>query len=426
MQKEEITKLFVVPAQVTPLGEEDDLGVITASLLEKLEVSKNEGLKDIYTDLKTAAADPIYNGRPRMLHISAVIVHEGINRNGDGFYADDLRKAVMEKKLFKDGYAGMIDVNHDFMPVGYWYDAEFITDPATNTAGILAKGAIWAWRFPEVADKILADQHRNGSVPVSMSCICKYEDIDFQIQEDGRLVMWNSNPVFVATTVLFDLEPGDGSARGVADEDPVQITERERVQTLLRAAAQRLNEQHKEKDMLEELKPVLAESLGENAEKVITQITTAISSLEQKIDARDTELETLTAAKAEIEGQNAELQTTIEEQSLTIAELKSANEKLQADLDAQAETIRAFEEKEAEDAKQQKIEARLSELSEGVLQRLAAKDQAVQDAIKNRWANQTDEEWEITKAEHALASTTTRDVLPNPGSKAKSLDDFIL
>ena len=427
MHIEHFTKNSIVNAEVTPLEGEEAFQTVTASLTETLSETSDESIVEMFEDLKTAAQDPILDGRPRMLHITAVIVHEGVNSNGDGFYAEDLQKAVSERKLFKDGYGGMIDINHDFTPVGYWYDAEYILDPATQTAGILAKGAIWAWRFPEVADKILADQHRNGTVPVSMTCICKSEDISYARDDEGRYVSWNRNPVFVATTMLFDTPAGDINARGVAEEDPVQITDRERQDSLLKAAAKTEDIHKTEDNMPEEIKALLDEKLeGLNAE-ALDQIKASISSLEDKLSARNDELDGLKTANADLTEQITDLQTTIDEQKLAIENLTSAKEDLEATVAEQKEAIDAFEAKEAEAALEAKKEARLADVSDSVRERMAAMDETKREAIVTRWAKQSDEEWEITKAEHALAVKKASDKpLPNAGGgREKSLTEYL-
>lgn len=412
----DLTKNLIVNAEVTPLEEEETFRTVQASVSQSMENLDDESLVDLFNDIKTASADPIVDGRPKMLHITAVIVHEGVNSNGDGFYAEDLQKAVSERKLFKDGYGGMIDINHDFMPVGYWYDAEYINDPATNTAGILAKGAIWAWRFPEVADKILADQHRNGNVPVSMTCICKSDDVTYARDEAGRFVSWNRNPVFVATTMLFDTQPGDINARGVAEEDPVQITEQERHQTLLRAAAQTDDNQLTEDIMPEEIKALLDEKLeGVNAE-ALSKIQAALESLEATLSARNDEIDSLKSANADLTAQITDLQTTIDEQTLAVSNLTSAKEGLEATVAEQKEAIDAFEAKEAELALEAKKESRLSDVSDSVREKMAAMEDTRRDAILIRWANQSDEEWEVTKAEHALVASPQTSDKPLPGA----------
>lgn len=428
-------KHIVIEAQVSPIEQEEQYQTVTANILEHVNdttFASNESMKGVFEDLKTAALDPVVSGRPRMLHITAIIVHEGVNHNNDGFYAQDLQTIVSERKLFKDGYGGMIDINHDLMPVGYWYDAEYITDPVTHTSGILAKGAIWAWRFPEIADKILAYQHRDGKVAVSMTCLCKDEDIKYETTLDGNWIQWVKDPVFVATTILLDQTPGDPNARGVADEDPIQITETERRSILFRAAANNDNSNIMEETMLDEFKPLLEEKLGDNANSVIDAINKAMSSLEERLDTRNTEIEALMAAKSELSEQNSTLQTQVEEQKLVIEELTAKKAELEGTTATLTAKVEEFEAAEAAAAFEKKKEARLAELSESVIERLNAKEQSVRDAIVERWASQTEDEWEITKAEHALAAASDTRVERLPGGArgydengANSLDKYI-
>lgn len=427
---------WTVDAKVTEITKDEEFSAIQASLATKLpEVS--EGFSESYAQqlqevVTTAALPPVVEGRPRMLHLTAVIVHEGVNKNGDGFVAEDLIEAVNNKKLFKMGYGGVIDVNHDFAPVGYWYDSEVVQDPQTGSTAILAKGAIWAWLYPQVADKILADQQRFGKVKVSMTCLAKAEDIVYEEDETGRLIQWNRNPVFVATTILFDQEPGDPLARGIAEEDPVILTDPEKKNTVLSSAAAENNEpliDSEDEMTLEEIKALLSEQLGDNADNVVSEITSKLEEFTSQIADKTNELSEAKNKIQELETTVADLNTQLEEARLFGEEQKELLATANQEVESLTERVSEFEAVEAERARQEIREARLNEVSESVRARLADKPEEIREAILDRWANQTDEEWEATKAEHALASTTESkndDRLPGAGAGGKrGIDQFI-
>src|SRR5437660_733537 len=110
------------------------------------------------------------DGKPRMLVISAWMAHEGRNLNGDAFVKEELQKVVKDG-LFAPPYAGMIDDDHDFTARGYWYKTSFAFDQAASKWGVLATGAIWAWRYADLADRLLTDMGNRGLIDVSMSVI---------------------------------------------------------------------------------------------------------------------------------------------------------------------------------------------------------------------------------------------------------------
>src|SRR5258705_11251306 len=111
-----------------------------------------------YEEIETAAKGffiasnaQFENGKPRMLFMNAWMAHEGRNLNGDAFVNEELRQRVREG-LFVPPFAGMIDLDHDFTARGFWYKAAYAFDEQANKWGILATGAVWAWRYPELAD----------------------------------------------------------------------------------------------------------------------------------------------------------------------------------------------------------------------------------------------------------------------------------
>lgn len=421
---------LVVDAQVRPIEATEDFEVVTAA-----ELAQKFPQAEFVDQLSLAAPAPIIDGKPRMLHISAVIVHEGVNRNSDQFIGDELRAAVQESKLFGDGYAGIIDVDHDFLPVGYWYKSEFVTDPKTETQGILAHGAIWAYLNPETADRILAQQHRDGFVRVSMAAISKAEDVDFDMNEEtGQWVKTMHNPVFLGATVLLDQDAGDKDAKGVAEEDPNATDPSNRRGTVLKAASVdgNHNKNLEDRAMIEEIRPLLAELLGDQKDEFIDAISGLVQEKINGFNSLVEEKETaLVEANSQIESlttEVADLKTQLEEKDLAIDTLKDAQEELNTKLAEVEASLAEFVAEQVATEFAAKKDGRLSELSEAAKNRLMAKEEEIRDAILDRWANQSDEEWETTKAELSLTEKEEKktDLLPGVGGgDSKSIEDFL-
>jgi hypothetical protein len=423
---------LVIDAQVRPIDPAENFEIATAA-----ELAAKFPKAGFAEQLSLAAPAPIIEGKPRMLHVSAMIVHEGTNLNGDRFIGEELRTAVQDSRLFAEGYAGIIDIDHDFTPVGYWYKAEFVTDPNTETRGILAHGAIWAYLNPEAADRILAQQHRDGFVRVSMAAISKAEDVDFDMDEEtGRWVKTMHNPVFLGATILLDAAAGDKNAKGVAEEDPNATNPNNRRGVVLKAASAKENHNNdlEERAMIEEIRPLLAELLGDQKDEFIDAISNLvqekIESFNSLMSEKDAALETANAQIADLQTQITDLTTQLEEKGVSIETLQSEKETLNTELEETKASLNEYVAQEEARELEAKKEARLAELSTAARDRLMAKEEDVRNAIIERWVNQSDEEWETTKAELSLADKKKKEVDDPPlpgigGGSNKSIDDFL-
>lgn len=429
MIKDFVEALYAVDAEIRPLQDGDEFQQVVASVAAVAEQFPAEFTKD----LSLAAPAPIIGGKPRMLHIAAMIVHEGTNRNGDKFLAEELSTAVNSSTLFADGYAGIIDIEHDFTPVGYWYKSEYTTDPKTGTRGILAHGAVWAYLFPEVTDKILAQQQREGFVRVSMACISKKEDVAFEVDETGRLIKTMHNPVFLGATILLDASAGDLNAIGVVDEDPVKTNESTRKGTVLKAASLGNNNNNnlEEKAMIDEIRPLLAELLGDQSGKFTDSISeligTKIDGFKNLLDEKDVLITEANSKVDNLTSQLDDLNTTLAEKDLTLSGLKEEKVTLEAELETTKAALEVFESEKAAAAVEASKAARLNDLGDGVRVRLMAKPEEIREKLLIRWANLSDEEWETVKAELSLADSppASQEPLPNPGNTEKKIGDFL-
>lgn len=405
MSKEYTAKLDdiyckVVPVESTEMYEE---------LTTKCASSTFQIPDDTLEYIKAGSNSPVVDGRPRMLHVTAFIVHEGFNNNRDGFIATELQEIVTAKNLFQGPYAGMIDVKHDHSPIGVWYDAELQRNPSNGLLGILAHGAIWAWRFPEITDAILAQQHRDGFVRVSMSALAKTSDLEF-VKEGGISSTILHNPVFLGATMLIDESPGDSHATGFTDEDPQNMMDKDaRVNKILtEKVASEHNVPKEEPIMLDELKPILSQELGDNADRVINQVTdvinTSLDGVKADLAARDASLEEANEKISGLEARIAELETQAEEASVALkaaGEEKTALSEKITTLEGELEEFRIAE---AARVLKEVREARLAEVDEAVRKALLEKDEEVSERIISSWANMTEEEWEARKEEFSLVT----------------------
>lgn len=193
--------------------------IISAQVCEPTQ-SDVEEVTQAFKAFLTASNKPYTTeGKPKMLFLTAWMAHEGRNLNGDAFIKEELEKSV-KKGLFVPPYAGMIDDDHDFTPRGYWWKTSFAYDKVAEKWGIIAHGAIWAWRFPELAERLTNEQTLNGNVKVSMSTMAESAEVRYDYPGySGKKTNVLHNPIFFTTSTL-SVPPGDEFARAeVSDED---------------------------------------------------------------------------------------------------------------------------------------------------------------------------------------------------------------
>lgn len=320
--------------------------------------------------------------KPRMLLISAWICHAGKpNLNRDAFVAEDLEAAVQEK-LFQPPYFGMIDFNHDFSAYGVWYDAKYEFDPVANEYGVIAEGAIFAWRYEELTDKVLAMQARQGHIDVSMACIP--QSIEIASDEEGDYFVLRQ-PIFFTTSVL-DVDPADVHGRGIGTEDPDKLSEiRKRVRE---SATQPIEEEVMDEKMLQKL----AEVLGDKFDEFKAQVEGGLKAAEELASATKT-IEELQAKVEELTAKVAEVETQKDEAGVA---LSAAKEEL-ATVIAERDELKAFkdewEAKEAEKAANELREARLAQISEAARKNLESLEDDKREKIIASWVAMSEEDW---------------------------------
>lgn len=405
----------------------DGRELIVTAKVEEIS-STFETVDDLLASLTSPAADCLTkaykeaelspmgdNGKPRTLKLTAWIAHAPKpNLNRDAFVEADLQKAV-ENGLFQAPYCGMVDYNHDFTAYGAWYSAKYQFDSAADEGrgqyGIIAEGFIFAWRYEELGNAMLAMQQRQGHIDVSMACMPA--GIEFGTDAEGNYYILR-NPVFFTTSVL-DVDPADPDARALGTEDTTQSQADREVELL--SVATKLATDHdltidtedtmKIEELIEAFRKVISEEnqaqfapLVEAFTKLPT-VQAEVARLNSEMETKETEAKTAFDAKvAELEALTAkvaELEAKLTEASVASDALKVALETANAEL----EILKAFKAeinaKEVEAARVAKRTARLAELSEDAQKVLATRDEATREALYGRWEAMEQAEWEVVR-----------------------------
>jgi hypothetical protein len=347
-----------------------------------------------------------------MLLLSAWICHaNAVNQNGMAFLEEDLKTAV-DNGLFNAPFLGMIDFNHDFNAYGCWYSARYTFDPVAQQYGILAEGALFAWRYESLADRVLAMQDRLGFVNVSMACIPEYRQV--ATAEDGSEYVILRNPTFF-TTSLLDVAPADPYGRGSGSEDPTSTSE-ERLSALLKAevvaAMSHLEDESMDpKELIAKVEELMGDykaelvPLVEAALKlpgVETQLRAAVAAAEAASKRHAETEHALTASQATVESLTSEKATAEVALAAAKAELEKANEELTALRAFQAETEAAA----AEAATAERRDQRLAEVPDATKAALEARED--KEAVIKAWTEQTPDQWALTLETFRLASVDSK------------------
>lgn len=364
------------------------------------------------------ASDPIgANGHPRMLQLSGWIVFaDEINKNYRMFTHADLQEAV-EKGMFKAPFFGMIDYNHDFNSYGVWYDAKFAFDEVSQKWGIYAEGVMFAWRYTELADKMLAMQARQGHIDLSMACLAEY--YESSRSPDGIDYLIARKPVFF-TTSLLDVDPAFPNARAVGSESP-SSTQEQRAEELRNSdAALAATEVASMKD---ELKPETASTEEPTVEEVVTETATDLEEVPTEAPKVEEKPEEKPAEEVASEPEAEEpAKIVVEDLATELATLKVAMQAMKKELDtlvaekaALSEELEVFRSAKAEleaaaaaEAEAKKREARLAEIPE-VIQAEMAKDENA--ALLEEWMGMDEAKWEATKKVFAVASVARKSLV---------------
>lgn len=341
---------------------------VAAQILEPTDTDYEE-IENATKGFFAASETPFENGKPRMLFISAWIVHEGRNLNGDAFIAEELQ-ARTNQGLFTPPFAGMIDLDHDFTARGFWYKANYAFDQAANKWGILSNGAVWAWRYKDLAEFMKAEMADKGFVNVSMSAIAEAVEPTFNFAgAEGQKTYIRHNPVFF-TSAILTVPPGDQNAKGTVS--------------------------------------VMAQTDNSGA-GLDNSRADAHSHIEEK-NMTENEFKELQEANAQLNKEVADLKVKLTEAEVNfkaISDLRITAEKELETIRAELKTYRDKEIAEAERAKEvadkTKFESRLAEVPKGVKENLDKHSN--KELVLARWKDASDAEWDIIKQSFALAYT---------------------
>jgi hypothetical protein len=355
----------------------------------------------------------------------------------------------VQEGLFRAPYFGAFDENHDFKPRGTIYSAEWAYDPAAESYGLLIKVAIWAWAFPEFAQRLLDQQGQQGYVNVSMACL--YLDSEQKVWTDGRAYREIHNPVFLACSAITQGKPGDSLANGYVWLNGGPDAIEGAIQNVIKASLDNEAGNYEEAEMKElmekieglfgeqkaELQPLLeavakldklaeAEAALATAQAEVTRLTTELAEAKKAAppkndpdndgddDSNDpTDKNDAKKAKADLASAQNELETA----KVTLSAAQDALQSATAEL----ETLRAFkaevETKERQAAQAAQVAARTAEIPEHIA--TALKKQENGEQILSEWMEQSTEKWEVTKAMFSL-------VTPKPSMAERSERQGIL
>jgi hypothetical protein len=333
-----------------------------------------------------AAAPLMTDGKPTVMRMTAWMCHEGMNGNRQSFVAEELRAAAAKIGLPN---ALVMDFNHSAIYgytgeqrcIGLWYEGEYAWDQRAKDGkgawGILVKGVMFAWLFPEIADTLQAEQARNGVIKFSMACMAG--TTEYATDADGRSYAILHNPVFFTNSAL-DVPPADADARGLGSESTAADVEAEQRAALVSAASnaqeQTMNGQAL-KDLLSQLEGRLAEqvtaALNERNAEVIA-LEARASAAELLVTEKDTALVAVQAQIAMLTQELTEAQTALDVVTAQLAEHTAA---------AAAAELAA------------KRTARVAALPEPVRVAHAKRDETKRERLELKWASMSDEDFAV-------------------------------
>lgn len=440
--------------------------------LDSLQPAEQVALASV----EEAAGPPVMtNGQPTIARVVAWMVHEGVNRNRQGFVKEELQVAA--QKIGLPDYPLVMDFNHAAirrpegaqLMCGVWHQAEFAFDPkaadGAGAWGILVQGVLFSWLFPDIANTLLAEQARNGTVAFSMACMAG--SVEYATDAAGKGYEILHNPVFFTNAVL-DVAPADQDALGLMTEgetDP--MAEQDMMQKLcsdevfkaqvneLIAAALATREENLMPN--EPQKPTLTIAQGEPTTDGVVVVTAAMTLSDSTVEEitlevkpilpqgpRVAELEAALAAeraaKEILEAKLAELEPLAAD-ATKVVDLTSALEAAKAaaeELTAQVTELAGMNEQlatrvaeiDAEAAKQAaavKLAARLAELPAAFKAKHEAKEDAARATIEAQWAAKSDEEWtEFVALLKEAVGTTAEPGVNTASYRARSVLEGIL
>jgi len=397
----DLNRNIVAKASVKEVCSEDDFAKIRQAAYD------SEVDKEIISNIKVAADSLDSEGRPRMLMLSSWFVHEGRNRNGQAFIKEELEEAA-SGNLFKPPRVGMMDLDHDFDPRGLWFSSSFAFDEEVGLWGIVAEGAVWAWRFTDLANALIAESQREGHVFVSMSSLPESITLTTSFPDaEGEFTEILHNPVFYGASLLT-VAPGDPNARAVVSEQKVpDIQDTDGDDSTAKAGLKDSSESDRAlvvaNQQIAQEEEVLMEKELETLQTKLTEAIEAKLQAEQELTSVRVENDTfktdnakLTADLNSSQVKNDELQVALDTSNETKAAVETKFEEVTTEL-------KSYQTKENEATLDVRLVQRLGELPEAVARNLEQHENA--DEIRNAWREHSDEEWNTIKSTFQLAAS---------------------
>lgn len=435
-------------AQVLPKGYEAELArvvEISGKVQPVAELSDEDRAALVFATeqgITAGGPDPITDGKPTLMRVVAWMCHEGVNRNGDAFVAEELpsaaAKVTARNPLVMDWNHAAI-VGGPGRIIGVWSKLDYAFDKQARSGqgawGILAEGVMFAWAYPDIADTMLAEQERKGKVDFSMACIPS--SVEFG-EMDGKRAAILHNPIFFTLSAL-DVAPGDKDAIGVVKEgDNRDVVEEELRQQLTGASSVTANGVGSwtisngitSYTLLLDPAPLmrtasmsikLSATATRNEAGELEIVATAVDADGKELAKETFVTKTEPVVKAEVhaasEAKIAEQETLLEASKISFAELEATAEELgnqvtelQAQLDAKVAELAAAQaalaEIEAEKLaleQAKRMEKRMAELPESYREAHMKRDEARRAEIEAEWAKMSDEQWAAKLEDISLA-----------------------
>lgn len=345
---------------------------------EKLEIRAAAGevkvTKGADSEALIAAGEDYKAGD--VIRIEAWLCHSFpfVNTNGYRFDEKDLYAAVADGQ-FRVESGVVIDVNHDFVVRGMVLSgatAKRALEGAGDVVGVKIDSLFLAWRFPDIAEKILAEAGK-GELEFSMTCFTnKIECAECGAVSSTRAggcehvksggEFWVRDPKFkTASIILPPHNPADRNATatdvsfaasGEAEkEDAIDLEATEiehtdtNVEVIMEKTIQRLEAENADlKSKLALAEAATAEADQNAADQKMADLEAAKADLETKIGSLEAEKVDLSEKVSNLEAEKATLEAAKADLESQLAAATAENKQLKmvqanADRKAQIEEV---------------------------------------------------------------------------------------
>jgi hypothetical protein len=353
---------------------------------------------------KAGGVPMITDGQPTTMRVVAWVAHEGINNNRLAFVAEDLQEVA---STIKAPNLLPMDFNHSAVNswvleqavIGVWYEAEYVQDPRARLprgpGGVLARGLVWSWLFPEYSTRLLAEQARHGHVEFSMACIPKWTET--ATDENGEYEIARE-PVFFTFSAL-DTRPADPDAKGLAVEGTTDADVEADLRRKLTTAARNAAVTQRTEGIPMEAVDKILEFLQAHAGQVASQET--LEGLVELVRAQPGQLAELTGSRDAAQARVRELEGRVQELDTALAAAREQVTAAQTTITSLEETVgtltaelEEFRTQEEARTSQQTLQTRLAALPEHIRRAHESQEESKRREQETRWATKTEIEWQ--------------------------------